>query len=213
LQKKRKNKIKNKVLSLVIIFSMVLCVMGCATNVGGKKESSAKQLKPLKDYIAYSEKQLKQIYNWKDKERLYLDVISSIKNYIISYDDQSSINKIQKKLSSWEDKYLKFSNTTDKLMNDLKSEMEKSAIEIVRVRYPDIAPEELISSNPETIEIENNGIFMYVNMSFGNSHIIYRRKSYPSVSITVRGLINMRNNTMLVLGELIKARDFRNINY
>jgi hypothetical protein len=187
---------KGKTLSLTVIFLCFFCVQIFA---GGKKDSPVKneQFKQLQKYIADSENELKNIYDWDDKIYLYSHVILSIRSLIEESTDQSIIDNLQEILSDWEDRLWDFSYTIEELSNDLESAMQRRAIELAkaRVRNSDFESISLISSDDDSY-----GGFIYLT----NTYKIMMRGNIlgiigTPVDVSVKGQINMRNNTMQVL--------------
>jgi len=192
---------KSKVLSFMVIFSMVLCVQAFA---GGKKESSTikENDKQLQNYIAESENKLKLIYDWEEKDQLYKDVISSINDFIWSSDNMSITNKYEKIAADWERRHNEFLSVTDGLIENLKSEMRDGAITMAKTRYPnrDLDNISVIGSDYEKRDDSIYQTFTYRVVMRGTVLGI----TTANVDVIVKGQINMRNNTKQILEARIK---------
>jgi hypothetical protein len=191
------DKMKVKILSLIVILSMVLCVQAFA---GGKKESpptEKEKIKQLRSHIAYSENKLKQTYDWTDKLALYNDVIFSIENFIESSNDPSLIKDMKKTLSDWQARASEFHKVMEELYDTLEPAMKERAIEIARARYPNRELEKVTTIDLEDIKV---GEFLYEYYTYRISmRGTILGLTTATVDVIVTGQINMRNNTMQVL--------------
>jgi hypothetical protein len=194
---------KRKIPSLMVIFFVTLFISACKSSPANVEQDMGNEhFEQLLKYITDSENELNSSWDWDEKIQLFWAVDFAIDDFIENSNDRALISHLEEIQYDWSEKRWDFFHTINTLSNDLERSMQRRAIEMAQARHR--------NSNLEDISLINSddgkyGGYIYI----ANTYKILMRGNILGiignyVDVTVRGQINMRNNTMQILEATIR---------
>jgi hypothetical protein len=182
---------KSKILSLAVIFFVILCVQSFA-------QTQNEKLNQIRNLINDSERRLNLISDWNDKIKIYNKVISEVENAYWESTNDELDSELEKILNDWEDRRWKYIDTINNLYESLVNSMERRAIDMSKARH---SLSEIDEVTLTEINNESRGGYMYITATYKIelwAYLLGIKTVGSTDNVTVKGQINMRNNTMQV---------------